>query len=124
MGSTGSIGTQTLDIIRSSGGQFTVQALGVGTSVDELVRQVDEFSPEVAVVADESKYADAKERIGTKAQVLVGDAGLAEASSQADVVINGVMGFAGLVCILLLLAGFIPITSDAAHAHPHECTRK
>ena len=103
MGSTGSIGTQTLDIIRSSGGQFTVQALGVGTSVDELVRQVDEFSPEVAVVADESKYADAKERIGTKAQVLVGDAGLAEASSQADVVINGVMGFAGLAVTLSAL---------------------
>ena len=106
MGSTGSIGTQTLDIIRSSNGQFTVQALGVGSSVEDLVAQVDEFSPEVVVVADESKYTDAKERIASissKAQVLVGEAGLAEASSTADVVINGVMGFAGLAVTLSAL---------------------
>ena len=103
MGSTGSIGTQTLDIVRASGGQFTVQALGVGSNVDELVRQVDEFSPEVAVVADASKYAEAKERIGSKAEVLVGEAGLAEASSTADVIINGVVGFAGLAVTMAAL---------------------
>ncbi len=103
MGSTGSIGTQTLDIVRASGGQFTVQALGVGSNVDELVRQVDEFSPEVAVVADASKYDEAKERIGSKAEVLVGEAGLAEASSTADVIINGVVGFAGLAVTMAAL---------------------
>ena len=103
MGSTGSIGTQTLDIIRSSDGQFTVQALGVGSSVDALTAQVDEFRPEVVVVADESKYSEAKDAIGTKAAVLVGESGLAEASSTADVVINGVMGFAGLSVTLSAL---------------------
>ena len=96
MGSTGSIGTQTLDIVRSSEGRFTVQALGVGSSIETLSQQVDEFSPEVVVVADETKYASAKELIGDRAEVLSGEMGLAEASSTADIVINGVMGFAGL----------------------------
>ena len=59
MGSTGSIGTQTLDIVRASEGRFTVQALGVGSSIDVLSTQVDEFSPDVVVVADESKYLEA-----------------------------------------------------------------
>ena len=96
MGSTGSIGSQTLDIIRESGGRFTVEALGVGSSVEELARQVDEFSPEMVVVADASKYSQAKDLLAGKSRVLVGNDGLSEASATADVVINGVMGFAGL----------------------------
>lgn len=103
MGSTGSIGTQTLDIVRASNGRFTVQALGVGSSVDELSRQVEEFSPEVVVVADESKVEQAKLVIGDRAEVLAGEKGLAEASSTADVVINGVVGFAGLAVTLSAL---------------------
>ena len=103
MGSTGSIGTQTLDIVRASEGQFTVQALGVGSSVDVLGAQVDEFGPELVVVADESKYAEAKEIIGDRAEVVSGEMGLREASSTADVVINGVVGFAGLAVTLSAL---------------------
>ena len=109
MGSTGSIGTQTLDIIRSSNGQFDVQALGVGSSVDALVAQVQEFAPEVVVVSDESKVAEARERIagiggiGDGVEVLSGQDGLAQASATADVVINGVMGFAGLAVTLSAL---------------------
>ncbi len=103
MGSTGSIGTQTLDIVRASEGRFTVQALGVGSSIELLSEQVDEFSPDVVVVADESKYLDAKALMADRAEVLSGEAGLVEASSTADVVINGVMGFAGLAVTLSAL---------------------
>ena len=103
MGSTGSIGTQTLDIIRASEGRFSVRALGVGSSIDVLSQQVDEFSPEVVVVANESMYADAKELLGDRAEVVSGQSGLREASSAADVVINGVMGFAGLAVTLSAL---------------------
>ncbi len=103
MGSTGSIGTQTLDIIRESSGQFSVHALGVGSSVDVLSAQVDEFSPEIVVVADETKYAEAQQVIGGRAEVLTGQAGLAAASASAEVVINGVMGFAGLAVTLSAL---------------------
>ena len=106
MGSSGSIGTQTLDIIRSSPEAFSVQALGVGSNVEVLAAQVAEFRPEVAVVSDESKLVTAREAVaatGAATQVLAGEAGLAEASSIADVVINGVMGFAGLTVTLTAL---------------------
>ncbi len=103
MGSTGSIGTQTLDIVRASEGRFTVQALGVGSSIEVLSDQVDEFKPEIVVVADESKYADAKALIGDRAEVVSGEAGLREASSTADIIINGVIGFAGLAVTLSAL---------------------
>ncbi len=106
MGSSGSIGTQTLDIIRASEGRFSVQALGVGSNVEVLAAQVAEFRPELAVVSDESKLeaaSDAVAATGTSARVVAGEAGLAEASSTADVVINGVMGFAGLTVTLTAL---------------------
>lgn len=103
MGSTGSIGTQTLDIIRSSTGKFEVQALSVGSSIHELVAQVEEFSPEVVVVSDETKVAEARELIGGSVEVLSGQEGLTQASATADVVINGVMGFAGLAVTLSAL---------------------
>jgi len=106
MGSSGSIGTQTLDIIRSSPEAFSVQALGVGSNVEVLAAQVAEFRPEVAVVSDESKLVTAREAVaatGAATQVLAGQSGLAEASSTADVVINGVMGFAGLTVTLTAL---------------------
>ncbi len=103
MGSTGSIGTQTLDIIRQSNGRYDVQALAVGSSVDVLAEQVAEFRPEVVVVADPDRIADAHDAVGDVVEVLHGDEGLRQASSTADVVINGVMGFAGLAVTLSAL---------------------
>lgn len=103
MGSTGSIGTQTLDIIRSSEGAFQVQALSVGSSVTKLVEQVEEFRPEVVVVADESKAHHVQDLVGNSVEVLTGQDGLTQASATADVVINGVMGFAGLAVTLSAL---------------------
>lgn len=100
MGSTGSIGTQTLDIVRASDGQFTVQALGVGSSVDALVEQVIEFAPEVVVVTHADRAEQARQALagldGPRPELLIGETGLRDASSTADVVINGVVGFAGL----------------------------
>lgn len=103
MGATGSIGSQTLDIIRSSGGEFVVQALSIGSSVDALIPLVEEFRPEVVVVADENKRSEAADRLDPSIPVLTGDEGLREASSTADIVINGVMGFAGLAVTLSAL---------------------
>ncbi len=103
MGSTGSIGTQTLDIIRQSNGRYDVQALAVGSSIEVLAQQVAEFRPEVVVVADPDRLDDATEAVGSSVEVLHGDEGLRQASSTADVVINGVMGFAGLAVTLSTL---------------------
>ncbi len=108
MGSTGSIGTQTLDIVRSSDGRFDVQALGVGSSVEVLVEQVAEFEPEVVVVTNVDRVADAQAAIAglnlaSPPEILTGDEGLRAASSTADVTINGVVGFAGLAVTLSAL---------------------
>ncbi len=103
MGSTGSIGTQTLDIIRESEGRFSVQALGAGSNVTLLAKQAAEFQPDVVVVADPDRRAEAIELIGPDIPVLAGQDGLADGSSEADVVINGVMGFAGLAVTLSAL---------------------
>lgn len=103
MGSTGSIGTQTLDIIRASNGRFTVDALSVGSSIAALVDQVREFNPRVVVVADHDLHAAAVDAVGSATIVLSGDDGLAEASATADITINGVMGFAGLAVTMSTL---------------------
>lgn len=106
MGSSGSIGTQTLDIVRAAEGRFEVSALGVGSNVEVLAAQVGEFRPEVAVIADEKRYDDAVEAVaatGAGTKVLAGQEGLREASAEADVVINGVTGFAGLAVTLSAL---------------------
>lgn len=103
MGATGSIGSQTLDIIRSSEGEFEVQALSIGSSVDALIPLVEEFRPEVVVVADEAKRSEAADRLDSSIPVLTGDEGLREASATADIVINGVMGFAGLAVTMSAL---------------------
>ncbi len=93
-GSTGSIGTQTLDVIRAEGpDRYEVVALGVGTS-SAVVEQAREFRPSVVAVADagvRAEVAEALKPLGievvSEQTALVGG---------ADVVINGVVGFAGL----------------------------
>ena len=103
MGSTGSIGTQTLEIIAAAPDRFHVQALSVGSNVTALAEQVAQFHPEVVVVADEASVSEARDAVPSNVAVLHGWDGLSEASSQADVVINGVVGFAGLAVTLSAL---------------------
>ena len=104
MGSTGSIGTQTLDIVRAAPDDaYDVVALAVGRSVEALADQVEEFRPEVVVVADDDRRRIAQELLPASIDVLTGDAGLREASVRAEIVINGVMGFAGLGVTLATL---------------------
>lgn len=105
MGSTGSIGTQTLDIIRQAPDAYDVVALAAYRSLDLLEAQVDEFHPEAIVVMDAAALAEAQQRFGAKSRVLHGGDGLREASVLGDVTINGVMGFAGLDVTLGTLEG-------------------
>ena len=103
MGSSGSIGTQTLDIVASSPERFDVVALGVGSNVAKLSEQVAQFKPQVVVVADEDRLDDARDAVPPGVEVLAGWDGLSAASAEADVVINGVVGFAGLAVTLSAL---------------------
>ena len=94
-GSTGSIGTQTLDVVRAEGpDRYQIVALGAGSSAHALVEQAKEFHPALVAVADaeaRAEVASALEPLGI--EVVAGQADVVEL---ADVVVNGVVGFAGL----------------------------
>jgi len=91
-GSSGSIGTQTLDVLRAEGDRYEVVGLGVGSSIDTLIAQAREFHPKVVGVADPTRRAEVAAALPF-AEVV---ADLAELAELADVVVNGVVGFAGL----------------------------
>ena len=91
-GSTGSIGTQTLDVVRAEPASFEIVGLGVGSSIESLIEQANEFHPKVVAVADPTKRAAVAAALPF-AEV-VGD--LASLADDADVVVNAVVGFAGL----------------------------
>jgi 1-deoxy-D-xylulose-5-phosphate reductoisomerase len=106
VGSTGSIGTQTLDVVGELPDRFRVTALGAGQSVDELADQARRFHPEVVAIADPTLAAELARSIPAGIEVVVGAEGLATIATMGDVVVNGVVGFAGLsVTIAALEAG-------------------
>jgi 1-deoxy-D-xylulose-5-phosphate reductoisomerase len=107
-GSTGSIGTQTLDVVRSEPGRYEVVALGAGGGdLDLLVAQAEEHRPAVVAVADEGRAAELAARLPW-CEVRSGgtgeDTALASLAALAEVVVNGVVGFAGLPVTLATLA--------------------
>ena len=103
MGSSGSVGTQALDVIRSEHTRFRVHALAVQRSADVLVAQAHEFRPDVVVIGDPARFRDVVAGVPAGTEVLVGTEGMEEAARQADVVLNGVVGFAGLPVTLATL---------------------
>ena len=106
LGSTGSIGTQTLDVIERHGDAFSVGALAAGRCSDLLVSQIQRWQPDLVVVSTEAERALLIERVGAHLEILVGPIGLEVAAATSDVAMNAVMGFAGLpVTIAALRAG-------------------
>lgn len=97
LGSTGSIGTQTLDVCRMHG--FGVKALSAGSNVELLEKQAREFRPEYVCIFHEEYYPDMKQRLSdTDIKVLCGMDGLCElARLECDIVVNSVVGMVGLV---------------------------
>lgn len=97
LGSTGSIGTQTLDVVSECG--YTVEALAAGRQVVPLEAQIRRFHPRYAAMFDEAAAKDLKARVAdTDVKVLSGIDGLCELASlpQADLVLNAVVGMVGL----------------------------
>lgn len=96
LGSTGSIGTQALDVARLR--NFTVKALTSNSNIDLLEKQIREFKPELAAVRDEQRAAELKIRVAdTSTRVLGGENGIcAAASLECDKVLNSIVGIAGL----------------------------
>lgn len=96
LGSTGSIGTQALDVIRNNKDRFGVAALSCASSIEKLKEQIEEFEPEAAAVArEEDAAALAREYSGT--EFFWGDEGIAAIASMenCDMVLNSLMGMRG-----------------------------
>ena len=91
-GSSGSIGTQTIDVVMAEPHNYRVSALAVGSSVDVVIAQALLVRPEVVVVTDESQRA----RVAAALPGVQVTGNLSDVVEVADVVINGVVGFAGL----------------------------
>jgi 1-deoxy-D-xylulose-5-phosphate reductoisomerase len=103
VGSTGSIGTQTLDVVASEPERYRVVALAAGRSVDLLAAQAAAVRPEVVAIADASLAAELEARVPAGTEVWAGPEALAAVARLADVVVNGVVGFAGLPVTLAAL---------------------
>ena len=106
MGSTGSVGTQALDVIRREPERFGVHALAAHRSSAALVAQAAEFRPDVVVIGDADLYDEVRAGVPAGTEVGVGADAMVEAARSADVVLNAVVGFAGLpVTMAALEAG-------------------
>ena len=106
LGSTGSIGTQSLDVIRAQG--YEVLALAAGRSVDKMLGQISQFAPKAVAMADEKAAEELRTRLAgvTGApRVYSGKDGLVALArmEEADVVLNAVVGIAGLPATLAAL---------------------
>lgn len=99
LGSTGSIGVQTLDVIREYRDIFSVSWLTTNTRVDLLAKQVEEFSPLGVVITDIEKANDFRRNSSFKGIVLSGPEGLltAAADPAGDSVVSSLVGFAGVM---------------------------
>jgi len=150
VGSTGSIGTQTLDVVAAEPERYRITAIGANRSVDLLAAQATAVRPDVVAIADASLAAELRARVPDGVEVWAGPEALAAIARESEVVVNGVVGFAGLPVTLaalnagrrlalankesLIAAGpvvqvaratpgaeIIPV--DSEHAAVHQCLR-
>ena len=102
LGSTGSIGTQTLDIVAQYPDQFRIVGLAAGRNVEMLAAQIRQFRPSIAAICEEEKLSELKEAIKDldhQPVLLAGQAGVIEVArySDAQIVVTGIVGCAGLL---------------------------
>ena len=98
LGSTGSIGTQTLDVVRNHSDILKIEVLAANNNDELLEKQIEEFAPSIAVLNDKNAYEKLKARYSGKTQLLCGEEGLIEGvvNDKIDTVVTSLMGFAGL----------------------------
>ena len=101
LGSTGSIGTQTLDVVRAYPERYRVYALCAHRSIDLLVQQAKEFHPEVVCIADESLYEPLSRQLSAisyQGKIWAGSDSIAEVVTMPsiDIVVAAMVGYAGL----------------------------
>ena len=150
VGSTGSIGTQAVDVIAAEPDRYRVVALGAASSIDLLGAQAHRLRPEAVAIADADLVTKLEELVPSGTEVLGGAEALAAISRDADVVLNAVVGFAGLPVTMaalesgrrlalankqsLIAAGPVVqrvrgtpgaeiVTVDSEHSAIHQCVR-
>ena len=99
LGSTGSIGTQALEVVREHPASFKVSVLSACRNAKLLIEQALEFKPEMVVICDETKYLEVKNALASfDIKVLAGEGALSEAATHpnGDVVLTAIMGSVGL----------------------------
>ncbi|NET31182.1 MAG: 1-deoxy-D-xylulose-5-phosphate reductoisomerase [Cyanothece sp. SIO1E1] len=102
LGSTGSIGTQTLDIVSEHPDKFRIVGLATGRNVELLAQQIRQFQPEIVAIHQEEKLPELKAAIADLTPqpiLLAGDAGIVEVAryGNAEAVVTGIVGCAGLL---------------------------
>lgn len=102
VGSTGSIGTQTLDIVANNPDKFRIVGLAAGNNVELLAAQIRQFRPSIAAICAEEKLPALKEAIADldpQPILMAGDAGIVEVARYGDAqtVVTGIVGCAGLL---------------------------
>jgi 1-deoxy-D-xylulose-5-phosphate reductoisomerase len=99
LGSTGSIGRNTLSIVKMFPERFAVSALAAKENVALLAEQIVQFSPEIAVVFDEQRAVELKKRLpaSSHVEILYGEEGYQAAATSGDMVVTAVVGAAGLL---------------------------
>jgi 1-deoxy-D-xylulose-5-phosphate reductoisomerase len=98
-GSTGSIGTQALDVIAANPDLFTAEVLTAQTNAELLIKQALQFNPNIVVIGDERKYFSVKEALaGTATKVFAGETALEEVAALDcyDMMLAAIVGYAGL----------------------------
>ncbi|MCR5834317.1 MAG: 1-deoxy-D-xylulose-5-phosphate reductoisomerase [Selenomonadaceae bacterium] len=106
LGSTGSIGTQALDVVRNLPEEFSVEVLAANSNVDLFAAQVEEFRPRLAVLADESAYKKLSEKKFEGVEIAGGRQAFIDAAAVdgVDIVLTSMSGFAGLEPTLKAIA--------------------
>jgi len=101
LGSTGSIGEQTLDVVAAHRDRFQIVSLAAGCRIERLIEQARLFKPRLVSVADPAEVAAIRSALGTEVEVVSADAGLvAVATEPADLVVAGLVGAVGLRPVL------------------------
>jgi 1-deoxy-D-xylulose-5-phosphate reductoisomerase len=104
LGSTGSIGTQTIEVVAAERDEFRISALGANSSVEALAAQARELRPDVVAIADAGRAHELADLLGPGIAIEAGPDAMAAVAADADVAVNGVVGFAGLSVTMATLA--------------------
>ncbi|MCC6690897.1 MAG: 1-deoxy-D-xylulose-5-phosphate reductoisomerase [Bacteroidia bacterium] len=112
LGSTGSIGTQALDVIRANPEAFCVEVLAANSNADLLIKQALEFNPNTVVIADKSKYNFVKDALFDKGiKVFAGNEAIEQLvqMDSVDMVLAAIVGYAGLASVLSAIKANKPV---------------